>query len=81
MTYQPGDYVYPSDLPRPHLCRVRRVETVGKGRRTQILGLEPLEGPWARGTELVRLDDGVLPARPERLWQRRARGIVREDAA
>jgi hypothetical protein len=71
MIYQPGDYVYPVDLPRAHLCRVRRAETLHvRNGCSQILRLEPLGGPWPPGTELVRLDDSVLPARPRQLWQR-----------
>ncbi len=31
--------------------------------------VEPLEGPWPAGTELIRLDEWVVPARPRRLWQ------------
>ncbi len=71
MIYQPGDYVYPADLPRAHLCRVLRTETltVHKG-RSQLLRLQPLEGPWSPNTELVRLDDYVLPAKPRQLWLR-----------
>jgi len=70
MIYQSGDYVYPADLPRPLLCRVDRAETVSvRDGRSQILRLEPLEGPWPQGTVLVRLDDCVLPAEPRQLWQ------------
>ena len=70
MTYQTGDYVYPADLPRRLLCRVRQTEslTVRTG-TSQILKLEPLEGPWPSGTELVRMDEWVIPARPRPLWQ------------
>ena len=70
MIYQTGDYVYPSDLPRPHLCRVSKAETLGvRDGRSQILKLEPVEGPWPRGTTLIRLDDCVIPAQPRQLWQ------------
>jgi len=70
MTYRTGDYVYPVDLPRRLLCRVRQAENLGaSSTRAQILKLEPLEGPWAPGTELVRLDEWVAPAEPRRLWQ------------
>src|SRR6202040_3199162 len=43
VTYQTGDYVYPADLPRRLLCRVRQTEslTVRTG-TSQILKLEPL---------------------------------------
>jgi hypothetical protein len=70
MTYQRGDYVYPADLPRPLLCRVSRAETlaVRKG-CSQLLRLQPLEGPWPTGTELIRLDNWVLPANPRELWR------------
>jgi len=70
MIYQPGDYVYPADLPRPLLCRVARAESLAIRKGTsQVLKLEPLEGPWPSGTQLVRLDEYVLPARPRQLWQ------------
>ena len=70
MIYQPGDYVYPADLPRPLLCRVTRAENLAIRKGTsQVLKLEPLEGPWPSGTTLVRLDEYVLPARPRQLWQ------------
>jgi hypothetical protein len=68
--YSPGDYVYLAGLPRRVLCRVARVESAGTGGAFQILTLEPLEGPW-RGlgdTEIVRFDDGVLPAGARDLW-------------
>ncbi len=70
MTYHTGDYVYPADLPRRLLCRVRQTEslTVRTG-TSQVLKLEPLEGPWPAGTELVRMDEWVIPARPRGLWQ------------
>lgn len=70
MIYQPGDYVYPADLPQPFLCRVDEAQTAdcsnGSG---QILRLEPLEGPWPAGTALIRLDASVVPA-----WPRQLRG-------
>jgi hypothetical protein len=70
MIYQTGDYVYPADLPRPLLCRVRKTENLGvRSGPAQILKLEPLEGPWPEGTMLVRLDEYVMPARPRQLWQ------------
>ena len=79
MMYEPGDYVCPSDLPRRFLCRVEQVESmkVGDG-FSQILKLEPLEGPWAGGTRLIRLDDAVAPV-PTRALSRR-RGLVRSSA-
>ena len=70
MLYQPGDYVYPADLPRPHLCRVKQAETLRiRGGHAQVLRLEPLDGPWPSGTDLVRLDEYVMPVRPRQLWQ------------
>jgi len=70
MTYHTGDYVYPADLPRRLLCRVRDIESLSvRSCPSQILKLEPLEGPWPAGTELIRLDEWVIPARPRRLWQ------------
>jgi hypothetical protein len=61
--YRLGDYVYPSDLPRPFLCRVAAAESfVVPAGTSQILRLEPLEGPWPQGTLLVRLDKAVRAA-------------------
>ena len=61
--YRLGDYVYPSDLPRRFLCRVAAAENFNVPAGTsQILRLEPLEGPWPRGTLLVRLDKAVRAA-------------------
>jgi hypothetical protein len=71
MIYQPGDYVCPSDLPRRFLCRVEQVESINLGNGlSQILQLEPLEGPWPAGTSLIRLDDAVTPAASRELWRR-----------
>ena len=58
MKYRPGDYVSPADLPRRFVCRVLEAESIHGG--AQILKLEPLEGPWSRGTFLVRFDSGVV---------------------
>jgi hypothetical protein len=73
MTYQPGDYVYPADLPRRLLCRVTRAESgCTRSGTFQILMLEPLEGPWrsaAAGQLVVRLDEDVLPAQLRDLWR------------
>jgi hypothetical protein len=68
MRYEIGDYVYPTDLPRRVTCRVLEVDrmAVQGGEVIQILTLAPLEGPWRPGTELVRLDGAVAPARPGR---------------
>jgi hypothetical protein len=61
--YRLGDYVYPSDLPRRFLCRVAAAEDFDVPAGTsQILRLEPLEGPWPQGTLLVRLDKAVKAA-------------------
>jgi hypothetical protein len=78
MSYAPGDHVYPSDLPRRFLCRVEHAESfrVSDG-LTQILKLEPLEGPWLVGTHLIRLQGAVIPAPTRELWRR---GLVRPSA-
>ena len=77
--YEPGDYVCPSDLPRRFLCRVEQVESLRvRDGFSQILKLEPLEGPWPAGTRLVRLDGAVTPAPTPALWRRR--GPVRPSA-
>src|SRR5439155_348202 len=74
MLYQPGDYVYPADLPRPIVCRVEDVESLRVGREvSQVLKLEPLEGPWPAGTLLIRLDAAVVPVPARTLW--RGRGL------
>ena len=73
MLYQPGDYVYPADLPRPIVCRVEDVESLRVGREvSQVLKLEPLDGPWPAGTLLIRLDAAVVPAPARTSWQGRA---------
>ena len=62
--YQPGDYVYPTDLPRRLLCRVTQAESLNPpGEGFQVLKLTPLEGSWKAGTQLVRFAGGVRPAR------------------
>jgi hypothetical protein len=72
MTYRTGDYVFPTDLPRRFLCRVDRAETFSVGdERSQILRLEPLEGPWPSGTRLIRLEPSVSHATARDLWSRR----------
>lgn len=79
--YEPGDYVYPADLPRRLLCRVTRAESAATRAGTfQILTLEPLEGPWSDWpeTQLVRLDEAVLPAGTRDLWRA---GADRQTAA
>ena len=61
--FQPGDYVYPTDLPLRLLCRVTQAESLNPpGAGFQILKLTPLEGPWKAGTQLVRFADAVRPA-------------------
>ena len=76
MLYQPGDYVCPSDLPRRFLCRVEQAESFKVGDvLSQILKLEPLEGPWPPGTCLIRLNGAVTPEPTRELWRRR--GLVR----
>ena len=61
--FQPGDYVYPTDLPLRLLCRVTQAESLNPGGEGfQILKLTPLEGPWQAGAQLVRLARGVRPA-------------------
>ena len=70
MKYRPGDYVSPADLPRRFVCRVLEAESIHGG--AQILKLEPLEGPWSRGTFLVRFDSAVMSVdgyRRQRGWQ------------
>jgi len=70
MLYQPGDYVCPADLPRPIICRVEDVESLRVGREvSQVLKLEPLEGPWPAGTLLIRLDATVVPVPARTLWR------------
>jgi len=70
MLYQPGDYVCPADLPRPIICRVEDVESLRVGREvSQVLKLEPLEGPWPAGTLLIRLDAAVVPVPARTLWR------------
>ena len=77
--YKPGDYVCPADLPRRVLCRVATAESVTAPTGTfQILELKPLEGPWAGGTRLIRLDGAVIPVPTRELWRRR--GLVRPPA-
>src|SRR5438034_11225055 len=73
MLYQTGDYVCPADLARPIICRVEDVESLRVGREvSQVLKLEPLEGPWPAGTLLIRLDATVVPVPARTLWRGRA---------
>ena len=67
LTYGPGDWVYPSDLPRRFLCRVTDAEQIRiTGGLFEVLALEPFEGPWPPGTRLVREATAVRPAEPPR---------------
>jgi hypothetical protein len=71
MTYRTGDYVFPTDLPRRFLCRVETAEVLVMGdERSQMLRLEPLEGPWPAGTTLIRLEPSVTRAGARDLWSR-----------
>lgn len=66
MPYRPGDYVYPTDLTRPTLCRIEQADSLGPAPDSaQLLELTPLEGPWPPGTTLIRLDASVIPAHPD----------------
>jgi hypothetical protein len=80
MRYEIEDYVYPTDLPRRVTCRVLEVDrmAVQGGEVIQILTLAPLEGPWRPGTQLVRLDGAVVPARPAKVVPMVRAGRVRE---
>jgi hypothetical protein len=72
MTFRPGDYVYPADLPRRLLCRVACAETATTQTGFfQILTLEPLAKPWNEldAPLIVRLDGDVRPVGPRDLWQ------------
>lgn len=74
-TYCLGDYVVPIDLPRVFVCRVTYAQGV-EATPLQVLELAPLEGPWPRGTRLIRGSDWVRPAvasERERVRRRRAR--------
>jgi hypothetical protein len=61
--YEAGECVLVTDVPIPVRCRVIDAETFDAGtRRSQILKLAPLEGPWPFDTTLIRLDYAVKPA-------------------
>ena len=61
--FQPGDYVYPTDLPLRLLCRITHVESLNPGGEGfQVLKLTPLAGPWNARAQLVRFSEGVRPA-------------------
>lgn len=66
MHFQPGDYVYPTDIRRRVLCRVEQTETLPlPSGSIQFLRLVPLAGPWPQGTVLLRLCHAVAPASRE----------------
>src|SRR3989442_14666631 len=73
MTYEPGDLVYPADLPRRVLCRVLEVEVFAAGSGiSQLLRLEPLEGQrWHPGTSLVRRGEAAPPLAKGDRWRAR----------
>ncbi len=56
--YVVGDFVVPVDLPRTFVCFVTNVHDIGV-EDDQLLELEPLDGPWPLGTQLVRMDTMV----------------------
>jgi hypothetical protein len=60
--FQPGDYVYPTDLPLRLLCRVTQAESLNPGGEGfQVLRLTPLDRSWNDGAQLVRFAEGVRP--------------------
>jgi len=79
MLFQPGDYVYPADLPRRLLCRVASAESAATGMGAfQILTLEPLEQPWSEWRDaplIVRLDENVRPVPARDLWRAAPRSV------
>jgi hypothetical protein len=82
MTYQRGEYVYPSDLGRPFLCRVVDAERLHlTGAVAQLLKLRPLEGPWPKDAVLIRFADGVRRTRGPEPGRRLARPQVTSHAA
>jgi hypothetical protein len=80
MSYAVGDYVVPTDLPRPFLCRVTQARSVGN-MPIQILEMAPLEGPWPPDTRLIRGGDFVRPAAASELADLRRRRAARARAA
>ncbi len=61
--YASGDAVVLLDGGRRYRCRIIAVESFRtRAGKAQIVQLAPLEGPWPRGTRLVRTDDDVVPA-------------------
>jgi len=70
MSYEIGDHVVPTDLPRPFICSVTDWRAVGDT-PLQVLELAPLEGPWPPETRLIRGGDAVRPAAPSELAQLR----------
>jgi hypothetical protein len=71
MRYQPGDLVYPADLPRRVLCRVVATKQIAsRDGGGQALRLKPVSGqPWHPPGVFVRLNAGVLPVRLGDLWR------------
>jgi hypothetical protein len=70
MSYEIGDRVVPTDLPRPFICMVTYARSVGDT-PLQVLELAPLEGPWPLDTRLIRGGDAVRPATPSEVAQLR----------
>ena len=80
----------PIDLPREFLCTITGAHPV-EGTPLQVLELRPFDGPWPRGTRLVRGSDWVRPAvaaevgalrrrRARALRPRRRRGAIDHPA-
>jgi hypothetical protein len=73
--FQAGDHVYPLDLPKRYLCRVVSTEEWKvHGKACQVLKLQPLEGPWPKGTLLVRADKNVERSKEGPVMVRQQRG-------
>jgi hypothetical protein len=70
VSYGLDDYVVPTDLPRPFVCRVTQAHAV-PNTSLQVLELDPLDGPWPHGTRLIRGSDSVRPATSSELWDLR----------
>jgi hypothetical protein len=76
MSFVEGDHVVPTDLPRSFVCRVALVHPI-VGADTHLLELQPLEGPWKKGTLLVRLDHAVRVAHGPEMARVRMRSARR----
>jgi hypothetical protein len=70
VAYGLDDYVVPTDLPRPFVCRVTEAHVV-PNTSLQVLELDPQDGPWPAGTRLIRGSDSVRPATSSELWDLR----------